>query len=283
MAMEPLIRYRYREDIHNDPKALWACIKKDFTPNKENTFDVFDEMQKLVTCKLESHHTVADWIKTQDRIVENLAKSGVEVEKWRNFSLLWNLPKTRLWCNFKASLGNNALRMPSASLIAEITSEDANRRNRDTHARDYRGTRDHRDNRDVRDHRDNRNHRDTRDYRNARNHRYKSFGAGSNFNSNMPPGNRTANNRNPSSCICFGCGERGHKRAFCRNRDIWSPASEGMDNSSNLQSSADQKALKDIRDEMLKSESALSGEYDNSDSDSSEYSDEDEDEDDSDN
>jgi len=264
MAMESLIRYRYQENIHNDPKALWACIKKDFAPNRENTLDVFDEMQKLVTCKLENHRTVADWIEAQDRIVENLAKSSVDVEKWRNFYLLWNLPKTRLWRSFKASLGHNALRMSSASLIAEITtSEDANWRNRDTRDyRDIRGHRDFRDNRNRGGHPDNRNHE-------------KSFGAGPNSNSSKPLGTRTASKPNPSSWLCFGCGERGHKRAFCRNRDIWSLASGGMDNRSDSQNPADQKTPKDIRDEMQNSESDLSGEYDNSDYGSDEESDDD--------
>jgi hypothetical protein len=100
-TMDPATQMRFPN--FTEPKSLWEAIKTEF--EKAIKLDGNYEVAKLASCRLESYSTVAEWQAAQESIIRDLATCEIEVTKtWRKFYITSNLPITQEWTNFVSTL-----------------------------------------------------------------------------------------------------------------------------------------------------------------------------------
>jgi hypothetical protein len=123
--MESMIQMRHREIT--EPKQLWDMIKSDF--EKVITLNGHYKMAKLTSCQLESYTSVTEWISAQENIINDVAICDITIEdSWREFHIMFNVPKTKEWRVFALTLDLTERADTVASIVAHLLSFEANLR-----------------------------------------------------------------------------------------------------------------------------------------------------------
>jgi hypothetical protein len=188
-TLEPSIQSRYREDTLANPKKLWESIKADF--EKMIKLNTYNEMEKFTLCKLESYPSVTEWTSAQDAIIRNLAICDVKVnEHLRKFYTLSNLPKSIEWRTFTTALELNDKTDTAANITMHLQSFEVSLRRDKGIAPDA-----------------------------------PLFGSKRARGKNNSKGSSVSTYTNSSGQqvkhTCFSCGEKGHKKVKCPNKDKW--------------------------------------------------------------
>jgi hypothetical protein len=174
---------------HDDLKLLWEAIKSDF--EKVIKLDGNYELAKLASCRLESYSTVAEWQATQESIIRDLATCEIEVNKtWRKFYITSYLPDTHEWTSFLSTLELTGKAETPAEIITHLLVFEAKLRR-------ARGL--------------------TPDAalfisKKGRAKKSKTSAA------NSAQGHASAN-ASRREITCYGCGEKGHFKRNCPNKD----------------------------------------------------------------
>ena len=187
--LEPSIRSRYKDDKYDDPKVLWEAIQTDF--EKVIKLDGRFEMAKLTDCKVEQYPSISEWITAQEKIINDLAICDITIDDpWRKFCILSNLRNNDEWRNFVSTLELTERADTVANITSHLLSSEATLR------------------------------------------RAKGLSPDAPSFVTKKGRGRTSNTKGASrgqkshGIMCHGCGEKGHNKPKCRNKDKWASYAE---------------------------------------------------------
>jgi len=190
--LEPSIRSGYKDDIFNDPKVFWEAIQSDF--EKVFKLDGRFEMAKLTDCKLELYPSISEWITGREKIIDDLAICDITIDDvWRKFYILSNLPNNDERRSFVLTLKLTE----KADTVANITS----------YLLSFEATL----------HRAKGLSPDAALFITKKGHGRTSKGVGTKGESR---------DQKSQGIMCHGCGEKGHIKPKCRNKDKWASYAE---------------------------------------------------------
>lgn len=203
-SLDASLKIRYNDEKWiSDPAGLWTELQNE----RERVLKIDDEQlfQRLFRIKLSEFDTAMKYYTEIKKIVSQLEIIGVKMDqRIVAFCMMNGFPDAVEWTNLKSTLRGTGNSTDPEKIMQQLEPFEAELRRKngvpaDTALFAKSGT------------------------------RYKTHGKG-NGNGRNGSTNGKGNNGNKANITCYGCGEKGHKKTECKDRDRWDPKFDKRNN-----------------------------------------------------